>query len=252
MNLKKFILAALMFFFFAYTQNALAGDIFIRKGPKPPPVTQESPPVAAPQEPSTHDETKARIPVVTSVAEYASQYYKECTAKEDTVLNGQNLQAQCACTSQKIVEQMSLEEVNSLTLQTPEGEFQRNRILLQAYAPCMNYPVRAILGARCESDKNIQKTVPEYQKACSCMGEAMATYVSQNGASIIAKTLGQDDARASNPVSALLRDQDFQTRAQAALAECIKNPTPTAPAPQATDPPPATTPPQSPATTPPQ
>jgi hypothetical protein len=205
-------------------QPAAAADIFVRKGPPPAPKIEEPQPVEPAPVPAA--EPVAKQPVA-SVAEYANQYYSECVEKSDAVLSGPNLELQCACTSQKIVEQMRLEDVNSMITETSEGEFQRNRLLLQAYAPCMGAPARAILSAKCEGDKNIQKTVKSFQQACGCMGNAMALYVAENGASIIAKSLrSQVPGDKTTPVSHMMRDPEFQARTQSALAECVKNAVP--------------------------
>src|SRR5688572_606260 len=96
---------------FLLAGSAAAADLFVRKGP--PPVQTESPPVPA-QAPAEPAPVKPVMAPATSVAEYTTRYYMDCAAKEDTVLKGPNLQFQCACASQKVAEQMTLDEINSM------------------------------------------------------------------------------------------------------------------------------------------
>ena len=139
-------------------------------------------------------------------------------------MKGESLNTQCSCTSQKIIEEMTIEDVNGMAEATANGEFQRGRILLQAYAPCMQYPARSILLEKCTNDPNMKKTVAAYEQACSCMADRMAQYVALNGPMIIAKSL-RSTAPNPNPLSDLMRDPDFQSQAQRELAECVKTPT---------------------------
>lgn len=217
----KFILSLLLLLMMAAPVQA--ADLFIRKNPP----AQEAP-VAAPVIPQAQQ--PITLPIAETVpadapktmGEFAKQYYKGCIEKNDAVVNGANLQTQCNCTAQKILQEFTLEDINAVPSQTANGAFQRSRILLEAYAPCMEHPARGILLEKCVKDPAMQK-LPNYEQSCNCMANRMAQYVTANGSSIIAKSL-RNPTPSPNPLSDLMREPDFQAQAQRELAECVKNP----------------------------
>ncbi|MEZ5919023.1 MAG: hypothetical protein R3D66_03620 [Alphaproteobacteria bacterium] len=77
---------------------------------------------------------------------------------------GQHLQMMCACTSSKIPDVMTIQQMQALQTDTEEGQFQRNRMMMFVYAPCIEYPTRAGLSRishEQSSNQNSDQTLPQ-------------------------------------------------------------------------------------------
>ncbi len=230
----RLFIALLTFVFFTTLPPARAGDIFLKNDPAGaqgetaphPYIAPMGTPQAAPaeqpyyeqQQPAT--QTQANGAEGDTITTLATRYYKNCVSKDDPILKEANLQLLCTCAAQKMMEVMTVDDIKTMATETQEGQFQRNRLLLQVYAPCMQYPARSLLYGNCVGTPEIQSTVPGYEIACACMADRMASYVSENATTVVAQNLQANPAD-SNPLQSLMNRADFKARAQAELGECI-------------------------------
>jgi hypothetical protein len=224
----RMLLCLALLFLFVPLQNAFGADLFVKQPPVTSGTTPYAPKSVVPQASSETADPETSVPKETpteTINDFSARYYQKCLAKKDKIIAGANQQMLCACSAQKLVEQMTIEDVKTMATVTPEGQFQRNRMLLQVYAPCMEYPARALLHENCVNGANIKKKLPNYEQVCNCMADGMAQYVAQNGPSIIAKSL-RDNPNDLNPLSNLMNSPDFQAKAQAELSTCITAPPP--------------------------
>lgn len=239
----------------AATVQARAGDIFLKNdpageqgetAPHPYIAPMGTPPAAPVEQPDYYGQQQqaTQAPVQTNEAEgdtittLATRYYKNCVSKDDPILKAANLQLLCTCAAQKMMEVMTVDDIKTMATETQEGQFQRNRLLLQVYAPCMQYPARSLLYGNCVGTPEIQSTVPGYEIACACMADRMASYVAENATTVVAQNLQANPAD-SNPLQSLMNRADFKAKAQAELGECIAA---GAPAPAAPEPAPSPSP----------
>ncbi len=226
-------------------QGAWAADIFLKNDPTAQEDTAPQPyiaPMGTPQTAPTQQDYQQEAPsgrtalqAATETGEditaLATRYYKNCVSKSDPVLKEANLQLLCTCAAQKMMEIMTVDDIKTMATETQEGQFQRNRLLLQVYAPCMQYPARSLLYGNCVGNAEIQQTVPGYEIACACMADRMASYVAENATTVVAQNL-QANPSDSNPLQSLMGRADFKAKAQAELGECIAAGSPAPPAPE--------------------
>ncbi|MCC7305645.1 MAG: hypothetical protein IT558_05230 [Alphaproteobacteria bacterium] len=187
------------------------------------PEQQESPsaysapaPVPAP----TQAPAAAADPEPDPIGKFASNYFENCMSKENNALKGELLKKLCACSATKIAQTMTVADVKSMAEDTPAGQEMRNRMLLEVYAPCIEYPTQALLLEKCMSDTKVQQQIPGYQQACTCMAASMGQYMAANGPAAIAQSIAANPGD-TDPLASLMNSQGFQAEAQSRLAGCL-------------------------------
>lgn len=187
------------------------------------PAYSSPPPAAAPQ---TAPQAAPEAPMET-IESLAKRYNENCLKKENAVLKGDDLRMLCACTASKFQEKMTVQEVHTMATDTPEGKVQRNRMVTDVYAPCMEYPSRALLMSQCASyQENLKKTMPAGQTVngeaiCGCLAQNMAAYVAVNAQPILAQRLAAnpDDM---DPLSEFLNSREYQSQVNSTFMGCIQ------------------------------
>src|SRR5690606_17950523 len=115
--------------------------------------------------------------------EMANAYYNDCAAKADPRFSPDSLSAFCSCTSVQIMEKMSVEEVQTMGQNTQEGRNMLNKMLLDVYAPCMQYPVEDMVAGECLTDKKVETLGWQGDKRalCGCMAAKTGAWFSTAG-----------------------------------------------------------------------
>lgn len=170
------------------------------------PVPQTTPPAQA--EPET-------------IEDFAGRYNENCLKKKDPVLKGEPLRMLCACSASKLQEKMTVDEVKTMMEDTPAGLGQRNRMAVHVYAPCMEYPTRALLYHNCKANKDVLAQYKNADMICTCMADDMAAYIAQNGQSLLAQRL-LENPNDPDPLGGLMQSAGFQQQTQNAFLACIQ------------------------------
>ncbi len=182
--------------------------------PQPAPQMQQMP---TPQAAQTEKE---------SIESFAKRYNENCLKKKNEILKGDDLRMLCACTASKLQEKMTVEEVETMTTDTPEGQVQRNRMVTDVYAPCMEYPSRALLMNQCNSYQDKLKQTQGGQAIngeaiCGCLAQNMAAYVAVNAQPILAQKLAANPSD-MDPLGAFLNSPEYQAQVNATFTGCIQ------------------------------
>lgn len=211
-------IALLGVFCLSLAMSAHAAELFIKKNRETIPPS----PVPPPHEQTTEGQA-APVPEVKtpeSIDAFAEKYYNTCMSKKDDVLKGKPQKMLCACSSANMAEKMTVEEVRAMATDTAEGLRQRNRMLLEVYAPCMEYPTQALLNHRCLNDPNMKASITNTEEVCGCLADNIAQYVKANGPQTLAKAL-KDDPKNLDPMASLMNSPEFQHQSQTVLMNCI-------------------------------
>jgi hypothetical protein len=200
---------------------ALAADLFVKKNKDnalPDTTIQQTAPVAAtPAPPAPEAATGAEPETMESFAE---RYNQNCLKKTDAVLKGEPLRMLCACSASKLQETMTVDEVKLMMTDTPEGLAQRNRMAINVYAPCMEYPVRAMLYHNCAENKDVLSKYKNADQICTCMADDMADFTQKNGPDMLRQNLAANP-NDPDPLSGLMQGKAFQDRTQASFLACV-------------------------------
>jgi hypothetical protein len=228
--MRTFLIIALVVAFAAFP--ALAADIFNKPVKDnalpdvPPAARQQEAPTPAPQLQQMPSPQTAPQAEKESIESFAKRYNENCLKKKNEILKGDDLRMLCACTASKLQEKMTVAEVETMTTDTPEGQVQRNRMVTDVYAPCMEYPSRALLMNQCASyQEKLKKTAGGQsingEAICGCLAQNMAAYVALNAQPILAQKLAANPAD-MDPLGAFLNSQEYQAQVNATFSGCIQ------------------------------
>ncbi len=156
-----------------------------------------------------------------NVEEYANRYYKNCLAQQNDVLNGENLELLCACTAAKFTENMTMEQISAIDSGSQEGLYQRNRILMFVYAPCIEFPTRALIMNQCLNDTKNQYTMKNQLKTCTCLAEGVAGDLKEQAPEVIKNALALNP-KDLDPLSLLMNSSAFETRFRNNSLRCLQ------------------------------
>lgn len=202
--MRAFILF-LTFLGFLFPVAGMAAEVYIHKDTGKIEVTPEG----VPEEQAPAD-----------INAFANAYYQNCTKKEHPIIKGEDLQMLCACTAAKIPDVMNVEQMEALQTNTSEGQYQRNRMLMFVYTPCIEYPVVALVKDSCMNNPKIKTNMSEYKKVCSCLADHMAEFVSTQAPKTIEAALKRDP-RDIDPLALLVNGEAFERQSAIHMKECL-------------------------------
>lgn len=156
-----------------------------------------------------------------NVQEYANRYYKNCLAQQNDVLKGENLELLCACTAAKFTENMTMEQINAIDSGSQEGIYQRNRILMFVYAPCIEYPTRALILDQCLNDTKNQYTMKNQGKTCTCLADGVAGDLKEQAPEVIKNALALNP-KDLDPLALLMNSSAFESRFRSHSLRCLQ------------------------------
>lgn len=149
----------------------------------------------------------------------ANAYFDNCMAQDTPMMSALSKEEMCACTAQKMTEGFTLEDMQNLSNKDESGKLAMSKMLLNVYAPCMQYPSYDYHYNTCLDDENIYKISQEPEELCHCMASQVANYMEQNGRQLFADLL-EKNQEIFDPMTALAEDPDFQMYAQTQLLNC--------------------------------
>lgn len=104
--------------------------------------------------------------------ETANAYYRQCMAVDDARMNDESQESLCSCTSAKMMSVLTLEDLEILSPKPGPGRAVYDKMLSDAYAPCMQVPVEEQLYRECMNDTKIKQFALRDQGAlCNCMAK---------------------------------------------------------------------------------
>lgn len=151
----------------------------------------------------------------------ANAYFNDCAARPAQNMSAENHKLMCACTAAKMMESMSVEDVKAMAGTDQNARYAINRMIINVYAPCIDFPAREHYYNTCISNPETAKMTGNPQKVCNCLGDEMAAYLKANSQSVFSDILTRNP-NASDPMSALTSDENFQGFAQKKLVGCLR------------------------------
>lgn len=128
----------------------------------------------------------------------------------------------CACTSAKMMDHFSMEDMQQMTGNDPIlARAAYNKMLVELYAPCMETPAYDYYFNTCMQNPDTKKLAHDVKSICQCLGGSMALHLRNNGADVFRKIL-QANPNVQDPMDALTSDPAFMTFAQQKLTQCLK------------------------------
>ncbi|MCI5060960.1 MAG: hypothetical protein MRY79_07800 [Alphaproteobacteria bacterium] len=151
----------------------------------------------------------------------AEAYFQNCMQQPSqpglTQTGKNNL---CACTAAKMMQSLSVEDVQMMGGQDQNARNAMNKMIVHVYAPCIQYPAKDHYYHTCVTNPQTKKLGRNPQKLCGCMASQVASYLGSNGQQVFQNILSRNP-NIADPMSALTSDQEFQSFAQSKLLGCV-------------------------------
>lgn len=146
----------------------------------------------------------------------AGEFYKHCLrrAESDQTMKPATKALFCQCNMLHMQQAMTMEDIAATTGNDQAARNAINKMLIETYAPCMEYPVRDMLAAQCAQD------IPGKPKVCNCISDNMGSYMSKVAKPMFRDMLAQNP-NMENPMNALLENPEFKKQQQNMAFSCI-------------------------------
>lgn len=152
--------------------------------------------------------------------EQTNQYYAACAAQTDPRFSKDTQKLFCACTAARYQQALTVEDVQIMGGQTQAARDAMNKMIVNVYAPCMQYPTRDYHYQTCISNPKV-KILGNPQKVCECSANEVAQYIGENGQALFAEIL-KTSPNITDPMQAIYNSEKFQSYAQSKLLGCIR------------------------------
>ena len=155
--------------------------------------------------------------------EMANKYYNNCITKQSAQKLSQESQGNlCACTASNMMETMTTDDIRAMSNQRdPETARQAlNYMLVNVYAPCMEYPAKDHYFSTCLSDPKTKDLGQDPANICGCMADKIASHLSQNGKEQFKEILSRNP-NITDPMGALEQDSEFQKYVSQQVLGCV-------------------------------
>ncbi len=155
-------------------------------------------------------------------SDMAERYYQDCISKD----RPQNLSEEgqdklCACTASKMIESMDTNDIAALSSQDQtEARAAINHMIINVYAPCMEYPTRDYYFYTCASNPKTSIITKDPTKLCNCMSDKISKYMAKNGKDVFEDILTRTP-NIIDPMSALESDPEFQNYTKQQATSCL-------------------------------
>lgn len=153
--------------------------------------------------------------------EMANAYFNNCLNQPAQGMSAETKQYMCACTSAQMQKSMTVEDIRTMAQQSQAGRNATNKMIINVYAPCIEYPARDHYYSTCMNNPQSKSLTSNVQGLCSCLGNQVATYLKQNASTEFARILKRTP-NITDPMQALTSDPAFTRYAQSKMVGCIR------------------------------
>ena len=154
--------------------------------------------------------------------EMGERYYQDCINKQpQQALTEKNHKLLCACTASKMIDNMRTEDIKKMTSRDPATAREGlNFMLINVYAPCMEYPADDHYYNTCISNPQTKTLAGDAKQLCSCMSRKVADYLGKYGKEVFQDILKRNP-HINDPMSALEGDKEFQDYVGKQVLGCV-------------------------------
>lgn len=148
--------------------------------------------------------------------EMAQSYYQNCNMKSDPNVSKDTQDIFCQCTAMHMQKFMSLEDMKQMQDPNPQrARLSMNKVILDVYAPCMEFPVRDLLFNTCK-----KRGAPS--AACDCLANEMGKYTAASAQQMLYDIL-QKNPNIVDPMGPIVNSPKFKAKEQQAAQSCAQH-----------------------------
>ncbi|MGZ9097690.1 MAG: hypothetical protein ACXW30_05280 [Micavibrio sp.] len=155
-------------------------------------------------------------------SETANTYYKKCMQNDDERMSDATQESLCSCTAVKMMSVITNEDIVQMSPEPGPGRPAFDKMLADAYGPCMQIPVEEQLHTECMNDPKIKEFALRDQSAlCRCMAKT-TTQSLEIQAPAMMRTKLEEKPGLTDAFDPLAYDKELRSRAYDNLFLCLK------------------------------
>ncbi len=151
----------------------------------------------------------------------ANTYYQNCLKGQAPNLTPQTQQTMCACTAAQMKTGLTMEDMQTMSKQDESGRLAVNKMIVNVYAPCIQYPAFDYYNGTCLSNPQTASLSRNPQALCNCLAQKVSGYLAQNSQRVFNEILARNPY-ITDPMAALTGDRQFDQFAQSQLLACAQ------------------------------
>lgn len=152
--------------------------------------------------------------------EQAQAFYQNCLQQpSQNQISAETQELVCACTAAHMMDHMEVEDIQKMARQAPDARTIFNKMVVNVYAPCIEYPAREYHYNECVNNPKTKTLASRPEALCGCMADEVASYLSQNAQPVFRDLLARNPDM-QDPLGALVSDPEFTRFAQSKLMAC--------------------------------
>jgi len=149
-------------------------------------------------------------------SEQAISYQQSCVNNRDERMTFDTQKLFCECTAHHMMSSLTVED---LMMVQGDGQAARNAInkmMMNVYAPCMEFPVRDLIFGRCmENEYQVEKGI------CECLANKMADYSAEKAQKYLSEIL-RDNPNIEDPMGPIVNHASFRQHEKRLALSCIQ------------------------------
>ena len=145
------------------------------------------------------------------------KFYETCSQNRDARMSVDTQNTFCKCSSIGYKNNITQEDLQDLAKGIgQDARNAMNKLVLELYAPCMEFPIRDMVFNKCTKD-----AFQAGKQLCSCMATKMARYVSERGKGELATILNANP-NVYDPLDAITSSAAYATQEKRIVLQCIQ------------------------------
>ena len=129
--------------------------------------------------------------------------------------------AMCACNAAMMQKSFTMEDMNLMLEDSYESRTALNKMLLNVYAPCINFPLHDLLFKNCLQDRKVirlGKVLP-VEDFCGCVAENTSEWMSKEGRNIMVDVI-RENPNVYDPIEPIMNHEKFTAEAMRNRTVC--------------------------------
>lgn len=144
-------------------------------------------------------------------------YYGSCVQQPSQTMDAQTLSQFCQCTAAHIQKNISFEDIQAQSKNDQTARNALNKIVTQVYAPCIQYPVAALVAKQCAANPQTAQN----PALCTCSSTQLAAYTQREAPQQLAALFAQNP-NITDPSTAFMSTPQYQAAEKQIAEICSK------------------------------
>ena len=153
--------------------------------------------------------------------EYADEYNQRCLKSTHPIFAGKDLERLCSCASSNIPDAMTLQNMKDAGYKTSEGYFQRTRLIMFAYKPCLEKSLYRMLASDCINNIKNKAFMKNILGTCDCIATDVSKRMHEVSGSYIRAAL-KNKWELIHPLDVLINPDEFNRQMRFKTKICLR------------------------------